>query len=76
MERYCELASTTTEQLFKFATPCMDDHQFEEEEMGSVGELSTVCSLIVLKCPDLARTGRPGVFKVREQTCPCGHKMD
>ena len=34
----------TTQQLFKVATPCMDDHQFEEEEIGSVGELSTVCS--------------------------------
>ena len=41
VERYCELANTTTEQLFKVATPCMDDHPFEEEEMGSVGEMST-----------------------------------
>ena len=31
----------------KVATPCMDDHQFEEEEeSGSVGEISTVCSKI------------------------------
>ena len=62
VERYCELANKTTEQLFKVATPCMDDHQVKQEEMGSVGELSTVCSQIVLKCPDLARTGRPGIL--------------
>ena len=30
----------------------------EEEEIGSVGELSTVCSQIVLKCLYLARIGR------------------
>ena len=59
VERYCELANKTTEQLFKGATPCMDDHEFREEENGSVGELSTVCSQIVLKCLYLARTGRP-----------------
>ena len=26
--KYCELANKTTEQLYKVATPCMDDHQF------------------------------------------------
>ena len=36
----------------------MDDHQFKEEEMGSVGELSKVCSQIALKCLYLARIGR------------------
>ena len=53
----CELANETTEQLYKVATPCMDDHQFKEEN-GSVGELSTICSHIVLKCVYLARIGR------------------
>ena len=44
VERYCELANKTTQRLYKVATPCMDDHQFkEEEEIASVGELSTVC---------------------------------
>ena len=37
-ERYCELANKTTQQIYKVATPCMDDHQFEEEENGSVVE--------------------------------------
>ena len=27
VERYCELANKTTQQLYKDATPCMDDHQ-------------------------------------------------
>ena len=34
-------------------------HQFKEEEIGLVGELSTVCSQIVVKCLYLARIGRP-----------------
>ena len=50
VERYCELANKTTEQLNKVSTPCIDDHHFKEEEMKSVGELSDVCSQIVLKC--------------------------
>ena len=59
VERYSELAHKTIEQFFKVATPCMDDHQFREEENGSVGELSTVCSHTVLKCLYLACIGRP-----------------
>ena len=48
VERYCELANKTTQQLHKIATPCFDDHKLKEEEIGSVGELSKVCSQIVL----------------------------
>ena len=61
VERYCELANTTTQQLYKVSTPCIDDHHFKEEEMKSVGELSKVCSQIVLKCLYLARIGRPDI---------------
>ena len=50
VERYCELANKTTQQLYKVSTPCIDDHHFKEEEMKSVGELSQVSSQIVLKC--------------------------
>ena len=57
VERYCELANRTTQQLYKVSTPCIDDH-FKEEELKSVGELSKVCSQIVLKCLYLARNGR------------------
>ena len=62
VERFCELANETTQQLYKVATPCMDDHQFKEEENESVGQLSTVCSQIVLTCPYLARIGRADIF--------------
>ena len=58
VERYCELANKTTQQLYKVSTPCIDDHHFKEEEMKSVGELSHVCSQIVLTCSCLARIGR------------------
>ena len=61
VERYCELANKTTQQLYKVLTPCIDDHHFKEEELKSVGELSKVCSQIVLTCFYLARIGRPDV---------------
>ena len=62
VERYCELANKTTQQLYKVSTPCIDDHHFKEEEMKSVVELSKVCSQIVLKCLYLARIGRPDIL--------------
>ena len=31
VERYCELANRTTQQLYKVSTPCIDDHHFKEE---------------------------------------------
>ena len=61
VERYCELANQTTQQLYKVSTPCIDDHHFKEEEMKSVGELSQVCSQIVLKCSYLTRIERPDI---------------
>ena len=36
VERKCELANKTTQQFCKVTTPCVDDHQFKGEEMGSV----------------------------------------
>ena len=33
---------------YKVSTPCIDDHHFKEEELKSVGDLSKVCSQIVL----------------------------
>ena len=44
VERYCELANKSTQQLYKVSAPCIDDHHFKEEELKSVGELSHVCS--------------------------------
>ena len=52
------LANKTTQQLYIVTTPCIDDHQFKEEELGYAGELPNVCLQIVLKCMFLARIGR------------------
>ena len=62
VERCCELVNKTTQQLYKVTTPCIDDHQFKEEELGSVGELSNACSQTALTCLYLARIGRPNIL--------------
>ena len=62
VERYCELANKTTQQLYRVSTPCIDDHHLKEEETKSVGDLSNICSQIVLKCWYLSRIGRPDVL--------------
>ena len=59
---YCELANKNVEQLQKVSSPCLDDQQFKQEELESVGELSEVCSQIVLECLNLARIGRPDIL--------------
>ena len=46
-----------TEQFYKASTPRMDDHNTKREELETVGELSKVCSQLVLKCLYLARNG-------------------
>ena len=56
------LANRTTQQPNKVSTQCIDDHHFKEEEMKSVGELSHVCSQIVVNCLYLARIGRPDIL--------------
>ena len=61
VERFCELANKTTQQLYKVSTPCIDDHHFKEE-LKSVGALPKVCSQNVLKCVYLARIGRPDIL--------------
>ena len=61
VERYCELAKKV-EQLSKISHPCLDDHQFKKEKLESVGDLSEVCSQIVLKCLYWARIGRPDIL--------------
>ena len=62
VERYCELANKTTQQLYKVSTPCIDDHHFKQEELKFVGELTKVCSQIVLKFLYMARIGRPDIL--------------
>ena len=62
VERCCELANKKTWQLYEVSTLCVDDHHFMKEELESVGELSKVCSQIVLKCLYLARIGGPDIL--------------
>ena len=62
VERVCELANRTTQQLYKVSAPRIDDHHVKEEELKSVGDLSKVSSQIVLKCLYLARIGRPDIL--------------
>ena len=71
VERYCDLANKKVEQLWKVSHPCLDGHQFKQEELESVGKLSEVCSQIVFKCLSLAR-----IRRVCEQACKISHKMD
>ena len=52
VERYCELVDKTVGQVFKIATPSMDDHQFKEEENGSIGEL--IISCLLPNCSDMS----------------------
>ena len=56
------MANIKTEQLYKVSSPGLDDHQIKKEELESVGELSEVCSQLVLKCLYLARIGRPDIL--------------
>ena len=54
VERYCELANRTTQQLYKASTPCIDDHHFKEEEKRIVTCMLSTCSEMLI----LARIGR------------------
>ena len=33
VERYCELANKTIQQLYKVSTPCIDDHHFQRRRI-------------------------------------------
>ena len=84
VQRYCDSANKTTQQLYKVSTPCIDDHHFKQEELKSVGELSNTCSQIVLKCLYLARIGRPGILwsvnklarSITKWTKACGKRLN
>ena len=84
VERCCELANKTTQQLYKVSTPCIDDHHFKEEETKSVGELSQVCHQIFLKCLHLARVGRRDILwsvnklarSITKWTAPCDKRLN
>ena len=57
------------QQLDKVSSPCLDDQHFKKEELEYVGELSKVCSQIVLKCLFMARNGRSDILTFSKKTC-------
>ena len=63
VERYCELANKTIDQLKLVATPSIDDHLLDPEDMTSQGELSHVAARIVLKALYMARLNRVDVLQ-------------
>ena len=44
-------------QLYPVSTPCLEDHNLKKEELETVGDLSKMCSRIVLKCLYWSRIG-------------------
>ena len=76
VERFCELANKTTQQLYKVSTPCIDDHQFKEEELKSVEELSKICSQIVSEMFILGTKWKTWYSMVSEQTCTIDNEIE
>ena len=62
VERYCELANKSTQQLYKVSTPCIDDHHFKRGRIEICRRSVTNMLSIVLKCLYLSRIGRPDIL--------------
>ena len=62
VEKYCELAGITADQLKIVATPGIDDHLIAADKFVTKGVLSSVCSRIVLKILFFARISRPDLL--------------
>ena len=54
VERYCELANRTTQQLYKVSTQCIDDHHFKEEEIEIRGR---IVKSMLSDCPKMLLLG-------------------
>ena len=59
VERKCEVANQKIKQWYKVSTPCLDDHQFINEGLETVGDLSTIYPQIILNCLFSAIIGWP-----------------
>ena len=65
------------EQLYKVSSPCLDGHQLKQKDLESVGELSQVCSQIVLKnVLYMVRIGRPDIERSVSKLVRSVIKMD
>ena len=83
VERYCELAHCSPEQLPIVSTPGIDDHLIHVDKFETKGVLSPVCSRIVLKVHFFARIARPDLLasvntlarEVTRWTAACGDRL-
>ena len=62
VDRYCELSGCDIKALPRVATPCMDDHLFNPEDLMHEGHLKSKASRAVLKALYLARLQRPDLL--------------
>ena len=74
VERCCELTNKKDRAVLH--SPCLDDYQFKQKELESMGEVSHVRSQIVLSCLYLARIGRPDILWAINKTSSIRRKMD
>ena len=58
----CELANKKDSSCTKSQFLCLNDRNSKKEELEAVGELSKVCSQIVLECLYLPRIGGPDIL--------------
>ena len=72
MERYCELADKTTQELTKSQHHALTTTNSRKKKWDLLEKCQKVCSQIVLKCMYLARIGRLDIsWSVNKQTCSC-----
>ena len=76
VERYCELANRTTQQLYKVSSPCIDDHHFKEEELKYVGRIVKRMLSNCSEMPILGTYWTTRYSMVSEQACTIEYKMD
>ena len=63
VEKYLELAGLDLSDLQPVGTPNLDDHAIPANEFEVQGQLSDVCSRIVLKALFFARIARPDLLQ-------------
>ena len=62
VEKYLQLTGKDVSTLKMVATPCIDDHMLNEEDMQEKGELHVNAARIVLKVLYVARVNRPDIY--------------
>ena len=62
VEKYLQLTGKDVSTLKQVATPCIDDHMLNEEDLQEKGELHVNAARIVLKALYVARVNRPDIY--------------